>query len=129
VSGLAMDQLLANRAQVITHGPSVVSAARDLADMVIVEAPPLLRAHDALGLLPAVDVVLVVAEFGVTTFDNAKKAGALLRRYEAPVLGTVLSNVRPKAAEAEMVPQLLVPMTPMPPAVLHPDAPTAEFRR
>ena len=50
--------------------------------------------HDALTLLPAVDAVLVVAEYGVTKADAAGKASDLLHRFGAPVLGVVLTNVR-----------------------------------
>jgi hypothetical protein len=41
-----------------------------------------------------VDVVLVVAECRVTTFDHARRAGDLLRRMGAPVLGVVLTGTR-----------------------------------
>ncbi len=93
VSGLRFDQLLQTRSQVVAQGPSIIEAAREVADVVIVEGPPLLAAHDAIALLPAVDVVLLVAEFAFTKIDQAKEAGDLLRRFRAPVLGVALTNV------------------------------------
>ncbi len=93
VSGLRFDQLLQTRSQVVAQGPSIIEAAREVADVVIVEGPPLLAAHDAIALLPAVDVVLLVAEFAFTKIEQAKEAGDLLRRFRAPVLGVALTNV------------------------------------
>jgi len=83
-----------NSSQLVNRAPMVLEAARDLADVVIVEAMPLLDVHHAEALAHAVDVVLVVGESGTTTFDDARKAGDLLRRINAPVLGVVLTNVR-----------------------------------
>ncbi len=54
----------------------------------------MLAVHHAEALVHAVDVVLVVGECRFTTFDDARKAGDLLRRLGAPVLGVVLTNVR-----------------------------------
>ncbi len=67
--------------------------------MIIVEVPPLLAVHHAEALVHSVDVVLVVAECRVTTFDQARRAGDLLRRMGAPVLGVVLTNVRIERAD------------------------------
>jgi Mrp family chromosome partitioning ATPase len=93
VSRLRFDQLLASRGQVVTHGPAIITAARDVADAVLIDAPSLLRTHDAIALLPAVDVVLVVAQYAVTRSDEAREAGDMLRRFRAPVLGVVFTNV------------------------------------
>lgn len=80
--------------QLVTRAPAVIDAARGLADVIIVEAPPLLAVHHAEALSHAVDVVLVVGECGATSFDYARRAGDLLSRMAAPVLGVVLTNVR-----------------------------------
>jgi Mrp family chromosome partitioning ATPase len=74
--------------------PAVLEATRTLCDVIIMEAPPLLAVHHAEALGRTVDVVLVVGECGLTTFDQARRAGDLLRRMGAPVLGVVLTNVR-----------------------------------
>jgi Mrp family chromosome partitioning ATPase len=114
VSRLHLDHFLANGGQLVTRVPQVLEATRELADAIIVEVPPMLAVHHAEALVHAVDVVLVVGECRFTTFDDARKAGDLLRRLGAPVLGVVLTNVRidqrdirqsaflrPEAAEAE----------------------------
>ena len=93
VSRLRFERILESRGQVVTQGPAIVAAARQVADFVIVEAPSLLMAHDAVALLPAVDVVVVVAQHGLTRSDQAREAGDVLRRFRAPVLGVVLTNI------------------------------------
>ncbi len=96
VSQLMLDRFLESRGQVVTQGPGIVAAARRIADVVLVDAPGLLIAHDAIALLPAVDVVLVVAQHAVTKFDQAQESGDVLRRFRAPVLGVVFTNVPTK---------------------------------
>ncbi len=93
VSRLRFEHLLESRGQVVTQGPAIIAAARQVADFVLVETPSLLMAHDAVALLPAVDVVLVVAQHGLTRSDQAREAGDVLRRFRAPVLGVALTNV------------------------------------
>jgi Mrp family chromosome partitioning ATPase len=93
VSRLQFDQLLASRGQVVTQGPAIITAARQVADAVLIDAPSLLQAHDAIALLPAVDVVLVVAQYAVTRSDEAREAGDMLRRFRAPLLGVAFTNV------------------------------------
>ena len=108
VSRLQFDQLLANRGQVVTQGPAIITAARQVADAVLIDAPSLLHSHDAVALLPAVDVVLVVAQYALTRSDEAREAGDTLRRFRAPVLGVVLTELpvrqrgpRPAGGELE----------------------------
>jgi len=96
VSQLMLDRFLESRGQVVTQGPGIVAAARHIADVVLVDAPGLLVAHDAIALLPAVDVVLVVAQHALTKFDQAQESGDVLRRFRAPVLGVVFTNVPSK---------------------------------
>jgi Mrp family chromosome partitioning ATPase len=96
VAHLQFDQLLTNRGQVVTRGPAIIAAARQVADAVIIDAPPLLRTHDAIALLPAVDVVLVVAQYATTKSDEARESGDMLRRFRAPVLGVVFTNIPSK---------------------------------
>jgi Mrp family chromosome partitioning ATPase len=94
VYGLPLADFVDNSAQLVTRAPAVVDAARSVADVIVVEAPPLLTVHHAEALSRAVDVVLVVGECWTTTFDDARRAGESLRRMEAPVLGVVLTNAR-----------------------------------
>jgi Mrp family chromosome partitioning ATPase/capsular polysaccharide biosynthesis protein len=94
ISRLSMSHFIGVSGQLVTRAPALLNAARQLADVVFVEAPSLLAVHDGEALTPAVDAVLVVGEVMTTTFEQAKRAGDLLRRIGAPVLGVVLTNVR-----------------------------------
>ena len=93
VSSVSLSEFVANSAQLVNRAPGLIRAARDLADVVIVEAPPVLAYHDTEALSHAVDVVLVVGDCVETKLDRAQQAGELLRRMNAPVLGVVLTSV------------------------------------
>ncbi len=97
---LPLADFVVNSAQLVTRAPAVIDAARSVADVIVVEAPPLLVAHHGEALSRAVDVVLVVGECWTTTFDDARRAGDALRRMEAPVLGVVLTGTRPSRRDA-----------------------------
>jgi receptor protein-tyrosine kinase len=113
VSRLPLGPFVANSGELVTRGRAVLDAARTLCDVVIVEVPPLLAVHHAEALAHAADAVLVVGESGVTTFGDARRAGDLLRRIDAPVLGVVLTNVRVDQKDIRFtVPQRFVPSTP-----------------
>jgi Mrp family chromosome partitioning ATPase len=94
VSSVPLIPFVANSGQLALRGPAVLEAARHLAEVILVEAPPLLGFHDAEALAPSVDVVLIVGECLATTFDQAKRSGDLLRRIGAPVIGVALTNMR-----------------------------------
>jgi Mrp family chromosome partitioning ATPase len=94
VSSVPLIQFVANSGQLALRMPAVLEAARHLAEVILVEAPPLLGFHDAEALAPSVDVVLIVGECLATTFDQAKRSGDLLRRIGAPVIGVALTNMR-----------------------------------
>ena len=93
VRSLSLGRLLNGPGQLATRAPSAVAAARQIADVVIVEAAAMLTTHDAEALVPTADVVLVVGECAFTTVDQATQAGDLLRRIGAPVVGVVLTNI------------------------------------
>jgi Mrp family chromosome partitioning ATPase len=93
VRSLAFSSLIEGPGQLATRSAAVLAAAREVADVVIVDAP-LLAVHDAEALVPAVDVVLVVVESWWTRVDQATRSGAFLRRISAPVLGAVLTEIR-----------------------------------
>lgn len=67
--------------------------ARQMADIVLLDSPPLLTASDASSLFPDVDAVLVVARAGRTKFLHAERASELLHTLDAPVRGVVLNDV------------------------------------
>jgi Mrp family chromosome partitioning ATPase len=94
VSRLPLSPFISRSGQLVTRMPAVLDAVRQVSDVIIVEVPPLLALHHAEALARSVDVVLVVAECRFTTFDHARRAGDLLRRMGAPVLGVVLTGVR-----------------------------------
>ncbi len=111
VSRLPLGPFIANSGELVTRGRAVLDATRTLCDVVIVEVPPLLAVHHAEALARAVDVVVVVGECGVTTFGDARRAGDLLRRIDAPVLGVVLTNVRINQKDVRLtVPRRVVPV-------------------
>ena len=69
----------------------VLDEARQAADVVLVDAAPLLAGGDATYLLSDVDAVLLVARAGKTTMDEAERTAELLERLDAPVAGVALT--------------------------------------
>jgi polysaccharide biosynthesis transport protein len=74
----------------------LLDEARGLADVVIVDAAPLLPVSDTRALLdlPNVDGVLMVARAFSTRRDRATAARRVLGQSERPVLGLVLTGAR-----------------------------------
>jgi hypothetical protein len=93
VSKLELAALLRGPGELATRGDAVITTARQVADVVIVEAPAVLGATDAEALVRSVDSVLVVAQCYFTTVSQAKRAGELLRGVSSPTLGVVLTDV------------------------------------
>ena len=93
VAILPLGRFIGNSGQLVTRAPGVIEAARKVADVIVVEAPPILAYHDGEALTPWADVVLVVGECLATTSDEAQRTGEILRRIGAPVLGVVFTNV------------------------------------
>ncbi len=81
---------LDNFGEVAAAGRTIVAEARRLADIVIVDTAPLLVAHEATELIPAVDTVVVVCRSGQTTKEDAFRVRELLTRIGASVSGVVL---------------------------------------
>jgi Mrp family chromosome partitioning ATPase/capsular polysaccharide biosynthesis protein len=80
----------ANPAQVVAAQRQVITAARERFDVIILDTAPLLTANDAVELVSAADLVLLVARSGVTGVESAQRSMELLTRLEAPVGGLVL---------------------------------------
>lgn len=74
-----------------------LTEARDRADVVLIDTPPILTAGDATHLLPHVDAVLLVARAGRTSARLAERTSEILRRLEVPVVGVALNDVRDAA--------------------------------
>jgi capsular exopolysaccharide synthesis family protein len=66
--------------------------ARRLADVVLIDTPPLLTASDAAHLVHDVDGVLLVSRAGRTTAEHAQRAKDLLARLDAPLMGVALNG-------------------------------------
>jgi len=65
---------------------------RDEFDMVFLDTPPMLTTNDATDLLAAADHVLLVIRSGQTRTIAAERVAALLSRFSAPVIGTILNG-------------------------------------
>lgn len=97
VSSLALGQIFSSPSKLALKAPELVRAAHEVVDVLLLEAP-LLTTQDAAALLPAIDVVVVVAESWHTTVADARLTQRLLAQRRPPVLGVVLTNVLPPNA-------------------------------
>lgn len=99
--------------QVLTSGPlppnpaeilgskrmsDILAALLSRADMVLLDAPPVIAVTDAAVLSAKVDGVLLVIRAGKTKRENAKKAQQQLEKINARIIGVVLNNVKPDAS-------------------------------
>jgi Mrp family chromosome partitioning ATPase len=92
VSMLSMRHFMRNSGQLVSRAEDVFDAARQVADVVVVEAPAFLRYHHGEAMVHSVDVVVVVVESGLTDAPDAQDMGDILRRLGAPVLGVVFTG-------------------------------------
>jgi capsular exopolysaccharide synthesis family protein len=76
------------------HSIAVAKAAgrvgQELADIVIIDSPPLLLANDASDIALSVDASILLARSGWTRRSGITASADLLRRLEAPVIGIVI---------------------------------------
>jgi non-specific protein-tyrosine kinase len=94
--------------RVLTSGPAVLVASdsiaspamagliarlRQEADVVLLDAPPVVLATDAVELATQVDGVLLTVSAGRTKRDDAQRAVNLLKRVGARLVGTALVNL------------------------------------
>lgn len=73
---------------------SVLRDLKQQADIVLIDAPPVLAASDAALLATKVDGVVLVTRAGKTRRDSAREAVALLQRVNAHLVGVVLTNAK-----------------------------------
>ncbi len=92
VSLLSLRYFMRNSGQLVSRAKDVFDAARQVADVVIVEAPAFLRYHHGEAMVHSVDAVVVVVDSGVTEAPDAQDMGDILRRLGAPVLGVVFTG-------------------------------------
>ena len=71
----------------------VLTSLQREADVVLIDAPPVLPVTDALVLSGRVDATLVVAVAGATTRKDLARTMELLSQVDAPVVGAVLNGV------------------------------------
>jgi Mrp family chromosome partitioning ATPase len=83
----------ASPGDVLERARSTISDLRRVADIVLIDTPPLLPFNDVGELLPAVDGVIVVARVGAVTLDDGHRTHEVLEQLGAEVLGLVLVAV------------------------------------
>jgi capsular exopolysaccharide synthesis family protein len=76
----------------MTH---VIEDARAMADVVLVDVPPLGTVNDPITLANLVDGVVVVAHLGRTTRDASRRTLRLLSNVDARMLGVVVTGAAP----------------------------------
>lgn len=90
VTLLASGSPVDNPAPLLGATVELMRGARPLFDFIVVDTAPLLVANDASELIRAADMVLVVARSRKTRIESSERSAELLRRINAPVIGTVL---------------------------------------
>jgi Mrp family chromosome partitioning ATPase/capsular polysaccharide biosynthesis protein len=76
-----------------TSAGQVVAEARQRGD-VLIDLPPFGESSDAVALATHVDIVVLVAAEGMTTYDELNEALALLRRAGINVIGAAINRGR-----------------------------------
>jgi capsular exopolysaccharide synthesis family protein len=91
-SGTIPDQLgeLLNPDRMLT----VIDAARDIAEIVIIDTAPILAASDLSALAPHVDSTIFVARAGKTKQADVDQATDILEQLGTPLCGGVLNAVK-----------------------------------
>jgi Mrp family chromosome partitioning ATPase len=82
-----------NPAQVVAAQRQVIAAARGRFDVVVLDTAPLLTANDAVEVVSAADLVVLVARPELSTTDSAQRSMDLLNRLDVPLAGVVLVAV------------------------------------
>ncbi len=65
---------------------------RSRAEVVLIDAPPILAAGDAMALTGKVDAILLISRLGTLTSQNLRELARVLGRSPAPVLGFVATG-------------------------------------
>lgn len=72
----------------------ILAALLQRADLILLDAPPVLAVTDAAVLSSKADGVVLVISAGKTKRESAKKAQAQLQKVNARILGAVLNNAK-----------------------------------
>lgn len=93
---LTSGQLPPNPAEILgsKRMSEILAALLERADMVLLDAPPVLAVTDAAVLSSKVDGVLLVVSAGKTKRESARKAQAQLEKINAKIIGAVINNVK-----------------------------------
>ena len=73
---------------------------RDVYDLVVIDAPPLLPVADARSLIPLVDGVILVVQWGKTTIDALIASTTQSPGLSEKLTGAVLAQVDPRKARS-----------------------------
>ena len=84
----------------------MLAAIGAVADVVLIDAPPVVAVADATILAARVDGVLLVVDSGRTRRDTARRATEQLQRVGARLLGAVLTNVKAEREQARYLGKL-----------------------
>ena len=77
----------------------LLARLRDLFDMVIIDAPPVLPVADAVALAHNCDGVILACKYGSTTRQQFRQAADSLSAVSSRLLGTVLRMIPPRKLE------------------------------
>jgi Mrp family chromosome partitioning ATPase len=92
VTGIGEGDHDANPIEIVGVQRRLIGFARQHYDVVLLDTAPFLTTNDASDLLVDTDTVLMVARCGKTRRESARRAGELLGRLEAPVLGVIFTD-------------------------------------
>jgi succinoglycan biosynthesis transport protein ExoP len=71
---------------------ALLEQARQAADVVIIDVPPVGTVNDPVTLANYVDGIVLIARLNKTTRDSARKTLRVLRNLQAPLLGVVMTD-------------------------------------
>jgi polysaccharide biosynthesis transport protein len=74
---------------------ALIGRLRNIADLVVIDSPPLLAVHDAQKLAPLTDGALFVVHWEKTPREATNQAAKALRSSGVPILGTILTRAHP----------------------------------
>jgi len=78
------------------HMAKLLEEARERADLVLIDSPPVLAMADALPLAAHVDGVLLVTRFGATQRRSVVRAKDALEKVGAHLVGVVVNGLSPR---------------------------------
>jgi hypothetical protein len=90
----------ATPAQIVTAQRQLIQTTRRHYDIVILDTAPLLSTNDTVDIAPLADLVLVVAQYGLTKSHHVRRTAEVLQRLRAPVGGVVFVATPPRGDDA-----------------------------